>query len=397
MIETSAVSSTAVRQTDRGFAVYVHWPFCLHKCPYCDFNSHVRSTIDGDGWRRALLAELTHTAARLGPRRVDSIFFGGGTPSLMQPADTAAVIDGIAAAWTLAPDCEITLEANPTSVEAERFLDLAAAGVNRVSIGLQALDDRALARLGRQHSVAESLKALAAAEAHFKRWSFDLIYARPGQSPAEWERELDRALGMAGGHLSLYQLTIEDGTAFAQAARRGQLTLPDEDASASMYEMTQARCEDAGLPAYEVSNHAAPGQESRHNLTYWRYGEYAGLGPGAHGRPVIDGERRATASIRRPEAWLQAVAEQGHGGESETTLDRDERAEELLMMGLRLAEGIALPAFQDETGSPLETWLAPAALAPLLDGGLLELTPSHLRATARGRPVLNAVLAALLA
>lgn len=377
-------------------AVYVHWPFCLHKCPYCDFNSHVRERIDSGAWRRALLAELADTAARLGPRTVHSVFFGGGTPSLMAPADTAAVLDAIAGHWAMAEDCEITLEANPTSVEAGRFRDLAAAGVNRVSIGVQALDDASLRALGRQHGVAEARAALESARGTFPRWSFDLIYARPRQTLEDWRAELDEALTMAGGHLSLYQLTIEDGTAFAQAARRGLLTLPDEDTSAAMYELTQERCAIAGLPAYEISNHAAPGQESQHNLAYWRYGEYAGLGPGAHGRVMLDGRRHATARIARPEAWIEAVSRQGHGSESESAIDADDRARELLMMGLRLKEGIALSAFEAETGRPLTAWLERQSLQPLLDEGLLVLDAERLRASARGLPVLNGILAALL-
>lgn len=396
MPETAQSRVISAAAAGRGFAVYVHWPFCLHKCPYCDFNSHVRARIEHDAWRRALLAELAHTADRLGPRQIDSVFFGGGTPSLMRPADVGAVIDALGRHWSLAEGCEITLEANPTSVEAGRFRDLAAAGVNRVSIGLQALNDADLARLGRQHSVAEARQALAAAIETFPRWSFDLIYARPGQSPAAWEAELEEALAMAGGHLSLYQLTIEDGTAFAQAARRGQLVLPGEDDAAAMYEYTQARCTAAGLPAYEVSNHAAPGQESRHNLTYWRYGEYAGLGPGAHGRVLIDGTRHAISRRRRPEDWIAAVEAQGHGSEEETPLDREERAEEMLMMGLRLSQGVALADFEAETGLPLTEWLDAQALAGLAEDGLVTLTPTHLTATERGRPLLNGVLAALL-
>lgn len=397
MPEAATTVDIAATRGQRGFAVYVHWPFCLHKCPYCDFNSHVRDRIDHRSWREALLAELSHTAARLGPRTVDSIFFGGGTPSLMNPADVGAVIDAVSTHWRLSETCEITLEANPTSVEAGRFRDLASAGVNRVSVGLQALRDADLARLGRQHSVAEAKVALEAAAKHFRRWSFDLIYARPGQGLADWEAELSEALSMAGDHISLYQLTIEDGTAFAQAARRGRLVLPEEDVAAAMYELTQARCADAGLPAYEISNHAAPGEESRHNLTYWRYGEYAGLGPGAHGRVLIDGIRHATTRVRRPEDWLAAVATQGHGGEEEFPLPMAERAEEMLMMGLRLSEGVALADFEDETGQALTQWLDRDTIAALKDASLLALTPTHLKVTPAGRPVLNAVLASLLA
>lgn len=319
-------------------ALYVHWPFCVSKCPYCDFNSHVRDVVDQEAWRKAMLADLAHEAALLPGRRLGSIFFGGGTPSLMPPETVAAVIDAATAAWAPAGDLEVTLEANPSSVEAARFADLAAAGVNRVSLGLQALDDDALVFLGRAHGVEEGLAALATAQRHFGRVSFDLIYARPGQSVAAWEAELTRALGFGTEHLSLYQLTIEPGTRFATLAARGELTIPGEDEAADLWEVTQSLTAAAGLPRYEVSNHARPGAESRHNLAYWRYTDYAGIGPGAHGR------RGGLATLRhkKPENWLAAVTRNGSGLQEETPLSDREAAMEQLVMGLRLTEGIDL-------------------------------------------------------
>jgi putative oxygen-independent coproporphyrinogen III oxidase len=380
----------------RGFAVYVHWPFCRSKCPYCDFNSHVRESIDQAAWRDAYLREIAYTAGRLGRRRVDSIFFGGGTPSLMPPATVAAVIDAIAGHWTLADNVEITLEANPTSAEAENFRAAAAAGVNRISLGVQALDDADLKALGREHSAAEALAAMEMAAGAVPRWSFDLIYARPGQSQQDWRDELSRALGFGAGHMSLYQLTIEPGTAFHTAWRTGALVLPDDDAQADMFAATQEICSAAGLPAYEVSNHARPGQESRHNLVYWRYGEYVGIGPGAHGRPVVDGERRATAGERLPERWLAAVGEAGHGLVVDEPVPVDERASEMLMMGLRLAEGIEREAFRAETGLDPVTWCG-GAVGELEQLDLIAVTPARLTVTERGRPLLNAILGRLLA
>ena len=324
-------------------ALYVHWPFCVSKCPYCDFNSHVRDVVDQDTWRKALLADLAHEAAVLPGRRLGSIFFGGGTPSLMPPATVAAVIDAATSAWAPVDDVEITLEANPSSVEAARFADLAAAGVNRVSLGLQALDDAALGFLGRAHGVDEGLAALAIAQREFRRVSFDLIYARPGQSVAAWEAELARALGFGTEHLSLYQLTIEPGTRFATLAAKGQLTMPDEDAAADLWEVTQSLTAAAGLPRYEVSNHARPGAESRHNLAYWRYTDYAGVGPGAHGR------RGGLATLRhkKPENWIAAVERNGSGLQEETPLSGTEVAMERLVMGLRMTEGIDLADIPD--------------------------------------------------
>ena len=366
-------------------ALYIHWPFCVTKCPYCDFNSHVRDTVDQAAWRDALLADLAHEAALLPGRRLGSIFFGGGTPSLMPPATVAALIEAAARHWRFASDIEITLEANPSSVEAARFADLAAAGVNRVSLGLQALDDAALRFLGRAHGVAEGLGALATAQSVFGRVSFDLIYARPGQTPELWAAELDRALGFGTDHLSLYQLTIEPGTRFAALAAKGALPQFDADRAADLFELTRARAAAAGLPAYEISNHARPGAESRHNLTYWRYGDYAGIGPGAHGR------RAGRASLRRkkPENFLAAVARNGHGIEREDALDAGTRATEALLMGLRLDEGITLTP-------EIAAHLDDAAVARLAGHGLIAASADRLRVTQPGMLLLDAILAQLV-
>jgi oxygen-independent coproporphyrinogen-3 oxidase len=388
---------SAGERSEPGFAVYLHWPFCKSKCPYCDFNSHVRAEIDEARWRRALLAELDHYAALAPGRTVTSIFFGGGTPSLMAPATVAALIDRIAGRWRVVDDVEITLEANPTSVEAARFRDLRAAGVNRASLGVQALDDGALRFLGRGHDREEAIAAVEIARRAFDRYSFDLIYARPGQSVAAWEAELAAALALAGDHLSLYQLTIEPGTAFATAAARGALRIPEEELAAELFEATQQRLEAHGLAAYEISNHARPGGACRHNLVYWRYGDYAGIGPGAHGRLTLDGARHATRQRRAPETWLKAVEAQGHGTEEALPLAPSEQLEEMLMMGLRLAEGIPRTRFGAVVGMTLEAALPPAPLADLLAGGFLTLDDDRLAATAAGRQRLNAVLAALLA
>jgi putative oxygen-independent coproporphyrinogen III oxidase len=382
---------------DPGFGVYIHWPFCLAKCPYCDFNSHVRERVDEARWRRALLAELDHYAEATPGRTVTSVFFGGGTPSLMAPETAAALIERVGARWATAPDLEVTLEANPGVAEAARFAALRAAGVNRLSIGVQALDDTALRFLGRIHGRAEGVAAVERARAHFDRYSFDLIYARPGQSVAAWQAELDQALALAGDHLSVYQLTIEPGTAFHTAARLGQLKVPDEDTAAALYEATAERLEAAGLPAYEISNHAAPGQECRHNLTYWRYGDYVGVGPGAHGRLTGPSGKVATRQIRLPEAWLAQVEESGHATDAVEPIDPMRRRDELMMMGLRLAEGVHRRRFEAEAGAPIEDVLDRAALARLVDGGFLEVDEGGLRATAAGRQRLDAVLAALLA
>lgn len=362
-------------------ALYVHWPFCVSKCPYCDFNSHVREVVDQDAWRKALLADLAYEVALLPGRRLGSIFFGGGTPSLMPPETVAAVIDAAVAAWTPLGDLEVTLEANPSSVEAARFADLAAAGVNRVSLGLQALDDEALAFLGRAHGVAEGLGALATAQRHFGRVSFDLIYARPGQSVAAWEAELRQALSFGTEHLSLYQLTIEPGTRFATLAAKGDLVIPDADAAADLWDVTQALTGAAGLPLYEVSNHARPGAESRHNLSYWRYTDYAGVGPGAHGR------RGGCATVRhkKPENWIGAVTRNGHGMQEEVALNAAERATEALVMGLRLAEGVDLARIG-------AGYVDLVAVERLAGHGLIVREGERLRATGAGMPVLEGIL-----
>ena len=387
---------------DPGFGIYIHWPFCRAKCPYCDFNSHVREAIDPARWRRALLAELDHYAAMTPGRQVTSLFFGGGTPSLMDPETVAAVIARAGERWALAPGAEITLEANPTSVEAGRFAAYREAGVNRVSLGVQSLDDPALAFLGRQHSAAEALAALEVARAHFPRWSFDLIAARPGQDPAAWRVELAQALAQEPTHLSVYQLTIEPGTAFHGAQRRGELVLPGEAAGAAIFEATRELLDAAGRPAYEISNHAKPGAECRHNLTYWRYGDYLGVGPGAHGRITLSaradvpGEKLATRQHRAPEAWLEAVERHGHATRARDRVLAETRIEELVMMGLRLTEGVARAAFRRETGREPEQVLDAGRLAMLIEGGFLELDAAGLRATATGRLRLDALLGRLL-
>ncbi len=370
-------------------ALYVHWPFCVTKCPYCDFNSHVREQVDQDAWAAALLADLAFEAARLPGRRLASIFFGGGTPSLMPPATVAAIIEAACQHWRPEPDLEITLEANPSSVEAGRFAGFAAAGVNRLSLGVQALDDAALKLLGRPHDLAAALTALDVAQATFGRVSFDLIYDRPGMTRESWLAELSRALGFGTTHLSLYQLTIEPGTRFAALHARGQLIMPDEDTSADLFAMTQSITAAAGVPAYEISNHAAPGMESRHNLTYWRYGDYAGIGPGAHGR------RNGVATLRRkkPEAWLAGVTSAGHGMESETPLTVAERTTEALVMGLRLAEGLDAARFGARSGTALADAVKPDAVARLVAQGLLAASPAGIRLTPAGWPLANAVLA----
>lgn len=366
-------------------ALYVHWPFCVSKCPYCDFNSHVRERIDEAAWRDALIADMDYEARLTPGRRLSSLFFGGGTPSLMSPETVGAIIDAADRLWGF-ENAEITLEANPSSVEAGRFVGFAAAGVNRVSLGLQALDDAALKALGRAHDLAEGLAALDVAQRHFPRVSFDLIYAREGQRPEEWEAELTRALAFGTEHLSLYQLTIEPGTAFATRARLGRLTLPEEDASLGMFEMTRAMTAAAGLPAYEVSNHARPGAESRHNLTYWRYGDYVGVGPGAHGRRG----GMATTRERLPETWLKTPVA------NETPLEASTRADEALMMGLRLLEGIDEAVFAERTGKRLGDVVSRAGLDETTQLGLVVWENERLRLTDKGQPLLNAVVSRLL-
>jgi oxygen-independent coproporphyrinogen-3 oxidase len=377
-------------------AIYVHWPFCLSKCPYCDFNSHVRERIDEARWREALLRELDHDAERTRGRRVASIFFGGGTPSLMSPATAERVIAHVAKRWRVEGDIEITLEANPNSAESARFRDFRSAGVNRVSIGVQALDDAALRGLGRAHDAIEARAAVAAAARIFARYSFDLIYARPAQSLVDWRAELDDALSLAGDHLSLYQLTIEEGTRFAQLHARGSLDLPDSDLAAALFDLTQERLDAHGMPAYEISNHARRGAESRHNLTYWRYGDYVGAGPGAHGRLTRDGRKLATRGERAPETWMAAVERVGHGRAEETPLAPDEAASEALLMGLRLIEGVDAARFAAMTGRSLAESVDGLRLARLVAGGLvIQDAAGGIRATGSGRRVLNAVIAEL--
>jgi putative oxygen-independent coproporphyrinogen III oxidase len=375
------------------FGVYIHWPFCLSKCPYCDFNSHVRAAaIDQPRYAAAFATEIASTADRIGARAVSTIFIGGGTPSLMQPATVAAVLDAVARHWTVAANAEITLEANPTSVEAERFHGFRAAGVNRVSLGVQALDDAALAGLGRRHTAAEALAAVRVAQSAFERSSFDLIYARPGQTLDAWKTELRAAIGEAAEHLSLYQLTIEQGTPFAALHASGKLTLPDPELARAFYDVTQEVCAAAGLPAYEVSNHARAGAQCRHNLIYWRYHEYAGVGPGAHGRIVVDGTRRATATERRPEDWLARVESGGHGVIVDEPLTRAQMADEFLLMGLRLTDGIDPARYRSLCGRALND----ARIASLARDGFVDQDDDGtVRVTRAGFPVLDAVIAQL--
>jgi oxygen-independent coproporphyrinogen-3 oxidase len=381
--------------SDPGFGIYVHWPFCAAKCPYCDFNSHVRSEFDETLWSSAIMQELEWVAAQQGSNRpvVESIFFGGGTPSLMTGAAVARVIDAIGRLWTPAPNAEITLESNPASAEAARFRDYRAAGVNRVSLGVQALNDTDLKFLGRLHNVADAKAALAMAMGVFDRVSLDLIYARPRQTVAEWRAELAEALAFGTEHLSLYQLTIEPGTPFAILAREGKLATPEEDIAAALYETTQELTEAAGRPAYEISNHAVPGAESRHNLIYWRYGAYAGVGPGAHGRLDLAGKRFATSCERLPERWRDLVSRAGHGMIEMQEIAQADAAHEHLLMNMRLAEGLDVAGYETRWSAPLDR----RRIAGLENEGLVRLANEKLFATPRGRLVLNSVIAALAA
>jgi oxygen-independent coproporphyrinogen-3 oxidase len=391
-----ATPSGGATGADPGFGIYVHWPFCRAKCPYCDFNSHVSGAVDHARWAYALVAEIERYAAEVGPRTLRSIFFGGGTPSLMAPATVGAVIERAIACFAPAPDLEITLEANPTSTEAARFRALRAAGVNRVSLGVQALDDPALRFLGREHTAAEALAAVDLAAHLFARFSFDLIYGRPGQTPAAWAAELTRALDHADGHLSAYQLTIEPGTRFALLERTGALVMPADEVQADLYELTQERLAGAGLPAYEISNHARPGEACRHNLLYWRAGEWLGIGPGAHGRLDLDGRRFATAAWRLPKIWLERVERTGTGERTCVALTRAEQVTELLVMGLRLGEGVDLRRLEGVAGEQVDRVLDRAALERLTGAGLMQRRKRRLAATAAGRQRLDALLAALL-
>jgi oxygen-independent coproporphyrinogen-3 oxidase len=375
---------------EAGFGVYVHWPFCASKCPYCDFNSHVRAGgIDEARFLGAYLAEIDATAERIGRRSTMSVFFGGGTPSLMAPATVAAILERIDRHWSIAPAAEITLEANPSSVEADRFAGYRTAGVNRVSLGVQSLSDAVLRTLGRLHSAQEARAAIGIARATFPRFSFDLIYARPGQTLPEWRAELGEALALAEGHLSLYQLTIEDGTPFAGLHSSGKLVIPDDETAEALFALTQEMTALAGLPAYEISNHARAGEASRHNLLYWRYGEYPGIGAGAHGRLIAGPPRIATMAERNPEAWCARVEAAGHGLVVDTALTAAEQVDEALLMGLRLDEGLEIERLARVGG------LAPSgrALARLTLQGMLEAAgPGRVRATPRGRFVLNEIV-----
>ncbi len=377
-------------------ALYVHWPFCLAKCPYCDFNSHVRERIDQDRFGAALRRELATEAGRLGRRRLTSVFFGGGTPSLMDPSTVGALLDDAARWFDVADDLEITLEANPTSIEAGRLADYRTAGVNRVSIGIQSLDEHALRTLGRQHSAAEAIAALALARRLFPRVSFDLIYARPNQDLPTWRAELRQALAIAADHLSLYQLTIEPATQFEVLHRQGKIVLPDEDTAAALYDATEEECGRAGLLAYEISNYARPGQESRHNLAYWRYLDYAGIGPGAHGRVTIDGSLHATRRHRAPEPWADRVERTGDGLTASEPVAATERAREALLMGLRLTEGVELARFAARTGRTVGESVDAGVLEQCINAGYAILTSERLVATREGRIRLDSLLAALV-
>ncbi len=391
----SASSSRAALAEDweaGGFGLYVHWPFCESKCPYCDFNSHVAAEIDQARWVRAYLSEIERVSVATPGRILRSVFFGGGTPSLMRPETVEAVISAARAAWPFANDIEITLEANPSSVEASRFKGFRDAGVNRISMGIQSLDDEDLRKLGRRHTVGEARAAFDIARALFERVSFDLIYARQDQTVAAWEGELAEALGMAVDHLSLYQLTIEDGTPFAARQSAGKLRgLPDEDLAAEMYEVTQQITASSGFSAYEVSNHAREGQESRHNLIYWRHGDYAGIGPGAHGRLTLGGQRMATEAVTLPVAWLERVERTGSGDLGREALSQDDMLAEFLMMGLRLVEGVDIARLTALGGGSV-----PGRCAELIDQGLMEIGDGRLRASPSGRPILNSLLRAIL-
>lgn len=377
-----------------GFGLYIHWPFCEAKCPYCDFNSHVAERIDQSVWLKAYLSEIERMVAEVPARTLSSVFFGGGTPSLMAPESVGAILEAVRKHWPVANDLEVTLEANPSSVEAGRFAGYRDAGVNRVSVGVQALNDVDLRKLGRLHSVTEAYTALDVAKATFERVSFDLIYARQDQDLDSWRAELTRALSLAADHLSLYQLTIEPGTAFgARHVRGGLRGLPEEDLAADMYDLTQDLCGAAGLPAYEISNHAADFGQSRHNLIYWRAGDYMGIGPGAHGRLTLESGRFATETLLQPQAWLDAVKSRGTGEIPRSVISPREQAEEYLMMSLRLVEGSELKRFEQLSGARLD----PRKITELTDLGLIEHTATRLTATANGRPVLNGILRALLA
>ncbi|HIP23429.1 MAG TPA: coproporphyrinogen III oxidase [Rhodobacteraceae bacterium] len=376
-----------------GFGIYIHWPFCLAKCPYCDFNSHVSRNIDHDIWREALLTELRHSATLTGPRKVDTVFFGGGTPSLMQAETVSALIEEVDRLWGINPNAEISLEANPTSVEAQKFADFSKAGVNRISMGIQSLNDTDLKALGRMHSVKEALMAFDIAKSQFKRVSFDLIYARQKQTTKNWFSELRQALDLAVDHLSLYQLTIEQGTRFGDLYEKGNLrNLPPSDEAADMYLGTREICAEYGLNGYEVSNYARKGAESRHNLIYWRYGDYVGIGPGAHARLTLNHQRTALHTHKQPQQWLDSVSKLGHGMRAPEVLTHEDQAIEYLMMSMRLSEGSSLKRYEALAGQNI----SPGRIKVLKELGMIEVTENQLVATAKGRPLLNAILAELL-
>ncbi|MGK2741845.1 radical SAM family heme chaperone HemW [Tepidicaulis sp. LMO-SS28] len=379
-------------ETEGGFGIYVHWPFCLSKCPYCDFNSHVTRDVGEDAYADAIIRELTYFRELTGPRNADSLFFGGGTPSLMTPQAVGRIIDAAAGLWNLGQGAEISMEANPTSVETAYLKGYAGAGVNRLSLGVQALSDDDLRFLGRLHSVAEALEAVKLARSVFPRISFDLIYARPAQTPLEWKKELEEAISYAADHLSLYQLTIEPGTAFEKLYAKGALLPPSADDAAVLYEVTQEVCAKAGLPAYEVSNHARPGAECRHNLVYWRYGDYAGAGPGAHGRITREGKRIATETEKSPARWAENVAREGHGLIGREEVPGNAAGDEMMMMGLRLSEGVPLARFEKLRGRKIDE----TRLALLEKDGLISRAKGRLTATPRGRMVLDKLLGELL-
>ena len=380
-------------QENTPLALYIHWPFCVSKCPYCDFNSHVRASVDAAEWEAALLADLAHEAALLPGRTLSSIFFGGGTPSLMPPALVAKLIDAATRYWPPEADIEITLEANPSSVEAARFADLSAAGVNRISLGLQSLDDQTLKFLGRAHSCDEGRAALATAQQHFARTSFDLIYAVPGQTQAQWAAQLEQALGFGAAHMSLYELTIEEGTRFASDVRKGIFRPADDDTAGDLYMLTQQIMNDAQMPAYEISNHARAGEESRHNLSYWRYHDYAGIGPGAHGRRL----NYATQRHKKPENFLSAISRNSHGLHSETALDNDDQITEALLMGLRLAQGLDLAALGKRFGRDIAQMVNLAEAEKLASYGMLSLNDARLTILPKGMPLLDAILPKIVA
>jgi oxygen-independent coproporphyrinogen-3 oxidase len=377
-------------------AIYIHWPFCASKCPYCDFNSHVAATIDHDAWARAYLREIDHYAELMPGRQVTSVFFGGGTPSLMKPEAVELILSHIQKKWHISNQIEMTLEANPTSIEIDKFQAFKSAGVNRVSVGVQALKDEDLKFLGRAHSAEDARRAIEIAQSVFDRSSFDLMYARPGQTVSGWIHELQDALNIMAGHVSLYQLTIESGTPFFTSYARGEFTIPDSDLAADLYEATQDVMGASGRPAYEISNHAKPGEESRHNLSYWLYQDYVGIGPGAHGRLTLDGIKHATRAHRAPDIWLGRVHEQGHGAHPFEPISREGRFAEALMMGLRLTQGVELSRLTEEGGKSWQDKISTDKITSLIEEGLILSPQTHLQATQKGRACLNAVLSYLL-